>query len=422
MTASQLMYAAMLALTKQNMAFKIAPLSTATHSGMCINRNIRVGETVGLYYNDGASLLRMGDVPGYTSNFWVDDDNRLYTIDTTNHRLIIKDGLSGEILNDTIDAYDFTVAGTKTCCAYKSSEDENEWVVIMPDGNMSAPISILSDGNHNRTPSFGYRNGIIGVCVGNSGSWVGVDAYTYSSTGQYLNTMQRGGELSATAPLVLPISENAIGYTRNSLSAWVNAPLSAYAVATTTGYTTYDIWGDNGYDVWHNGSSNSWLGADQSYIYASARHYYTDEEDPEASGWTDEYYTGRISIDDYSGLELLATDISEGRPYNSVSASPKGSIVHSITTDGEVYRSMIDLTTMTDIYDDVLNDIPNNPLIHENDGFIWISGMGVYQKTPNGWLMYPTSVYPREEHDRLLGYAIRNVKIGSEGLAIVLFE
>lgn len=416
MTGEQLMYAAMLALTKQNMAFKLAPLSTATHSGMCINRNITVGETVGLYYNGGGSLLRMGDVPGYTNDFWVDDDNRFYTYDSTNHRLVVKDGLSGETLDDTIDAYGFSVAGTKTCCAFKSSQDENEWVVIMPDGSKSAPIEILSA--NNRPPSFGYRNGIIGVCVGTTGSWVGVDAYTYSSTGQYLATMQKGGELAASAPLVLPINANAIGFARDSLSAWLNNRLTGYAVATTSSYTVYDMW--DGYSVSHQGSSSMWLGADQSYVYVSARHY-LDDPDEGISEWTDEYYTGRVSIDSYNGLELLKTEISNSSPYGNGSTQ-KGTIVHTITVDGSTNRTIIDLATMTEIYTDVLTDIPSNPSIRENDGFIWISGMGVYQKTPNGWLMYPTSEYPRNDDNQLLGYAIRNVKVGQEGLAIVLFE
>ena len=416
MTESQLMYAAMLALTKQNMAFKLAPLSTATHSGMCINRNITVGETVGLYYNGGGSLLRMGDVPGYSNDFWVDDENRFYTVDTTNHRLIVKDGLSGETLDDTIDAYGFTVAGAKTCCAFKSSQDENEWVVVMPDGSKSAPIQILS--SNRRTPSFGYRNGIIGICVGDTSDWLGVDSYTYSATGQYLATMQKGRELAASAPLVLPINANAIGFGRDSLSMIVNNHLTAFTVATTSSYSFYDMW--DGYSVSHQGSSSKWLGADQSYIYVSARHY-LDDPDEGISEWTDEYYTGRISIENYNGLELLDTEVSDDSPYGNRSTQ-KGTIVHTITLDGSTSRTILDLATMTEIYTDVLTDIPSNPSIRENDGFIWISGMGVYQKTPNGWLMYPTSEYPRNDDNQLLGYAIRNVKIGNEGLAIVLFE
>lgn len=416
MTESQLMYAAMLALTKQNMAFKLAPLSTATHSGMCINRNITIGETVGLYYNDGGSLLRMGDVPGYSGDFWVDDDNRFYTIDTTNHRLIVKDGLSGETLDDTIDAYGFSVAGTKTCCAFKSSQDENEWVVVMPDGSKSAPIHILSD--NNGSPSFGYRNGIIGVCVGTTGAWVGVDAYTYSSTGQYLATMQHGGELGASAFLVSPISENAIGYGLDGLTAYWNYRYSSYVVASTTGYSRNDMWAE--YSVVSGSTSSRWIGADQSYIYVSARHY-LDDPDKGISEWTDEYYTGRISIENYNGLELLDTEVSDASPYGNGSTQ-KGTIVHTITLDGSTNRTILDLATMTEIYTDVLTDIPSNPSIRENDGFIWISGMGVYQKTPSGWLMYPTSEYPRNDDNQLLGYAIRNVKIGNEGLAIVLFE
>lgn len=416
MTESQLMYAAMLALTKQNMAFKLAPLSTATHSGMCINRNITVGETVGLYYNAGGSLLRMGDVPGYTNDFWVDDDNRFYTIDTTNHRLIVKDGLSGETLDDTIDAYGFSVAGTRTCCAFKSSQDENEWVVILPDGSKSAPIHILS--NNRLAPSFGYRNGIIGICVGDNSSWVGVDSYTYSATGQYLATMQKGGELSASAPLVLPINANAIGFGRDNLSAWLNLRLTGYAVATTSSYTVYDMW--DGYSVSYQGSSSMWLGADQSYVYVSARHYLTDP-DAGIAEWTNEWYIGRFSIDDYDGLELLRTEINDVSPYGS-GATQKGTVVHTVSLDGNSSSTMFDLSTMTEVYVDVLTSVPSNAKIRENDGFIWIDGMGVYQKTPNGWLMYPTSVYPRNDDNQLLGYAIRNVKVGNEGLAIVLFE
>lgn len=418
MTESQLMYAAMLALTKQNMAYKLSPLSTATHSGMCISRNITVGETVGLYYNAGSSLLRMGDVPGYTNDFWVDDDNRFYTIDTTNHRLIVKDGLGGDILNDTIDAYDFIVAGAKTCCAFRSSQNENQWIVILPDGSMTVPISILS--TNSAKPSFGYRNGIIGICVGDNNGWYGVDSYTYSATGQYLATMQKSTELAASAYLVLPISENAIGYSCDSLSAWINLHLASYTIATTTSYTRYSMW--EGYSIDNQGTSNVWLGADQSYVYVSARHYLNDP-DQGISEWTNEYYTGRFSIDNYNGLELLRTEISEEQPYSRTNATQKGTVIHSNKIDGNTSRVMLDLSTMSELYGDVLTNIPSNyQLVRENDGFIWISGMGVYQKTPNGWLMYPTSVYPRNDDNQLLGYAIRNVKVGREGLAIVLFE
>ena len=65
MTESQLMYAAMLALTKQNMAFKLAPLSTAQMQGQVINRNIAVGETVVCWMNNSGELTRVGDVPAH---------------------------------------------------------------------------------------------------------------------------------------------------------------------------------------------------------------------------------------------------------------------------------------------------------------------------------------------------------------------
>lgn len=419
MTESQLMYAAMLALTKQNMAFKLAPLSTATHSGMCINRNITVGETVGLYYNGGGSLLRMGDVPGYSGDFWVDDDNRFYTYDGTNHKLVIKDGLSGETLNDTIDAYGFIVAGTRTCCAYKSSQDEKEWVVILPDGSMTAPIHLLSE--RTNTPTIGYRNGIIGICIGTN-NWGGIESYTYSATGQYLNTMNKGNELSPDAKLVIPINEYAICYTCDSLSVFINNYLSRLAFASTTSYALHDMWSESGYSVYHQGSSSYWIGTDHSYIYVFARHY-LDDPDAGISEWTDEYYTGRISIDQYNGVEVLRTEISDSEPYQQFNASTqKGTTVHNISSGGINNRIMIDLSTMSEIYGDVLSNIPASPLVRENDGFIWISGLGVYQKTPNGWLMYPTSEYPRNDNNQLLGYSIRNVKIGNEGLAIVLFE
>lgn len=418
MTSEQLMHAAMLALTKQNMAYKLSPLSTATHSGMCINRNITAGETVGLYYNGGGSLLRMGDVPGYSSDFWVDDDNRFYTIDNSTHRLIVKDGLSGDVLDDTIDAYGFVVAGTRTCCAFKSSQDENEWVVVMPDGTMSDPISILS--SHNWTPSFGFRNGIIGVCVGSSGDR-GVDAYTYYASGQYIATMQKGRELGGVPELVLPISASAVGYANTYATIYINLRRCVYSVATTVGYATYDMWSEYSVDSIRKHTSSIWLGADQSYVYVSARHLFVDPDEG-TEEWTDEYYTGRFSIDDYNGLELLRTEISDASPYSSTSASQKGTIVHTITSGEISDRIMLDLSTMTEVYGDVFASIPANPIIRENDGFIWISGLGVYQKTPNGWLMYPTSEYPRNDDNQLLGYAIRNVKVGNEGLAIVLFE
>jgi hypothetical protein len=230
-----------------------------------------------------------------------------------------------------------------------------------------------------------------------------------------LHTLQKGGQLAASASLVLPLNENTVGYAVDSLSAWTNYHVSAYAIASTTGYNVSDMW--QGYPVYNYGSSNGWLGADQSYIYVFAHHY-----DSEIQEWTDEYYIARISIDAYDGLELLRTETSDTAPFSSLKATQKGTIVQSITSGGITNRTMIDLSTMSEVYTDVLTNIPGNISIRENDAFIWIDGMGVYQKTPNGWLMYPTSEYPRNDDNQLLGYAIRNVKIGNEGLAIVLFE
>lgn len=83
---------------------------------------------------------------------------------------------------------------------------------------------------------------------------------------------------------------------------------------------------------------------------------------------------------------------------------------------------LYEVSTMMQLYENELPSVSSSGNVRENEHFIWIPGNGVYQKVALGWLMYPTATYPRSAPYGKLGYAYRNAKIGSNGLAIVLFE
>ena len=399
--------AALMAITAQNVTPKAAPLSTATHTGMVIDRNITIGETVGLFYNSGDTLLRMGDVPSYSGNFWVDENNLLYTV--IDNKLVVKDGLSGEVKQNSVDAYDFVVAGDGTCCAIKLRPTGDIWCVILPDGSRTEDIYLASD--NDRTPSFGYRNGFIGICQGTLGSWNGVESFLYTSKGEFIYELDHGDALSASAPIVLPINEKTLTYTQNSLSMYLNYALCSVVTATIDDCRGYDPW--DGYNVWrqYNGSTNRWLGADQSFVYVQADLF--DEETGEYMGSP----IGRISIGShYVDVVRTESDVSYG------GGDSAGTIIRRSGTDGNYTYQVYDLEAMQPIYTDVSLSLGSFPKIRQNDGYIWIDGNGVYQKRPNGWLMYPTSEYDKTDMTRIYGYSIRNTKIGQDGKAIVLFE
>ena len=408
-----LMYGTMLALTKQNMAHKVAPLSTATMQGIVINRNITVGETVCCYYNDSGELTRLGDIPPHNGNFFVDENNRLYYFQDGKVHVI--DGLSGHV-QEEIDAYEFSVPNGGECCAYRitDSREEDIWIVALPDGSrVTIDIPVGSQSGH----TFGYRNGVIGIAC-NNGFYSGITLYTYCN-GQ-LHELTGQGNLTA-ADHVYPINETTVAVDIRGLSYFWNVLYRRYAVSSDLGMLVYeDPWNAGGYVTVAEDTQT--IGADQSYVYQIAGIY--EEVEIDEQGTTEkvfQYYAfGRWSIDDYSGVEILET-FTDPRTYYGPN-TPWGNMIYQETVNEETVRQMIDISTRQPVYVNELPDPPATSLVRENEAYIWIEGMGVYKKTPLGWLMYPTSSYPRSSPWGKLGYSIRNTKIGRNGLAIVLFE
>lgn len=397
MTESQLMYAAMLALTKQNMAQRMGPNSTALMQGMVINNNIVAGDTVCCYYNDSGNLLRVGDCPS-SDGFFVDEENRMY--DYNNGYIRIRDGLSGYVYDDeSVPAYGFRVIGGGACCAFKVSDSTNQWRFFHPDGT-SADIALPGS-----IDTVGYRNGLISVGYK-------TDRYTAKIT-----IYRKNGELVGTLadwPLTyvvdtdvaytIPINENAaIGFARiyaMSANYTVTARVSSISAVTLDLFPDYMVYG----------GVYSYLGYDQSYFYGLAR--LASEVDP--SEPLDDWVLIRWSIDDFDGPEEVGEYYTEPSFYSP--PTQWGSLIANIDGSNRLYE----ISTMTQLYG--LTGLPGTSLVRENEAFLWIYGSGVYQKTGLGWLMYPTAVYPRSAPYGKLGYSLRNTNIGKNGLAIVLFE
>ena len=401
MNNATLAQATLLALTMQNQAFKVAPLSTATREGLCINRNIGQGETVGLVRNTGGSLLRIGDIPSYhSSGFWIGDNNQFYTL--LNNRMVVKDGLTGNVIYTGSDNYTMlNIAGDDSCCAYgtpSSGSGIDEWTVILPDGT---EVSVEIE-QYNHRLGIGYRNGLIGVCSAKNLSTIQVRLYT--AAGNLLQTYDYVTHRDTIPYFVIPLNQTTVA---------VYSDAKYMHIIGSGGGETHDVWDE--YSVTANDSS--WLGADQSYVYAYAPIY-----DSEQRITTDEYLTARIPIGETT-LEIIADEqeISYLR-FGNNRATSRGTVAKAHVVNGETITGLYSLPIADWIYSDVSFTQEGNTIIKENDIYIWISWSGVYMKTPQDWLMYPTSVYPRNDDDQILGYALANYKVGQNGLAIVLFE
>lgn len=409
MNKATLTQATLLALTMQNQAQKVAPLSTATMQGICINRNISIGETVCCYLNQGGSLTRVGDSPTFGNNYFLDDNSRLYTV--ANNKLKITDGLSGVVLSESIDAYRLVCYNGGQCAAFKTSEDDNTWRVILPDGTMNAEITFEDF----RDPWFGYRNGIIAATIyyDTNGS-----VWTYTPMGTLLSTLSRLPIIPSNAVgFISPLNENAVAagvvghsglFEPDALHCFILNPYSA---------TEYTPWEE--YDVTNLSPGSKWIGIDQSNAYGVFQAVH--EEEGEEPIYLDEWYVVKWSLDTGANADILDHYYDE-RTYGVIDTY--GNLVRQREVNEVVVRDMLDVTTFYPVYSDVLSTslLPSSGYIMENEGWIWLSGIGVFQKTPLDWLMYPTSEYPRSSPWGKLGYAIRNVKIGQNGLAIVLFE
>ena len=197
-------------------------------------------------------------------------------------------------------------------------------------------------------------------------------------------------------------------YAEDSLGAYLNNRITRVYYSTPFDSIGKSPW--EGYDVSNPNSTNQWLGADQSYIYVRANTYEGD------------VYTGspigRVPIGSYA-VEIIRI---EGDDISYGVGDGAGTAVVQYTSGGNVVCQLFDLRTMHTVYTDVELSLSTRTKIRQNDGYIWIDGNGVYQKLPNGWLMYPTSVYDKYDLSRIYGYAIRNTKVGREGKAIILFE
>lgn len=403
MTNEQLMYATMLALTKQNMAIKVSPLSTAMMQGQVIQRNIVMGETVCCYYNGSENLLKVGEVPAYSGNYFIDDNLRMY--DLYNGKIRIRDALSGTVYDDqSVDASQFEVYNGGSCCAYLIDAENQTWRIYTPEGTyFDKPMPTAN----RSTREVGYRNGYIAIATRPASGSLTVTTRIYDARGNLVSTLS-----DLTLPLfvswqgtmIVPISSVAA-----MLVISTGAPTTYVYTITTYSVTQHYVWDDVGV----TSTSATVIGCDQSYMYGLA--YEVEEIEGETVVFDTQKYL-RWSIDNYQRTEIVRV-IQPGQTiYNPPSVW--GTIAANL--DGTV--KLYNIYDLQQIYEDELPSVPGTRNIRETEDFLWIPGSGVYQKVALGWLMYPTSIYPRTEPWGKLGYSIRNTQIGKNGLAIVLFE
>ena len=437
MNNATLAQATLLALTMQNQAFKVAPLSTARMQGQVINRNIAIGETVVCWMNNAGELTRVGDVPAHNGDFFVDDNNLMYykkgSSDTEeNNRLVVRDAFSGDIISDSDVCLRFVLSGDNQIAAYctetspaDGSNDNpkySKWVVIHKDGTrtqeITRPRPLVSWGYIADTYyifDFGYRNGVIAICNTTSNSY-GYEVSTYTKDGILVKNLYTTHVIRSTVGIVCPISYDLVCLARLGSSAYWGYQVVHMEYYTSNGTTTYNPC--EGY-ISHEGYQTRWIGTDQVYCYIAVRICENQAEPGQTAQyvWLDEWDILRVEIDNYN-VEKIKT-IHGNVSYTGM-ASAFGHIIQTVTGDSTT-RTMIDITTWDNVYVEALPNLPNTA-IQENAGWIWIPGSGVYQKTPLDWLMTATGEYPKDEPWGRCGYAIGNYKVGQNGLAIVLFE
>lgn len=437
MNKATLAQATLIALTMQNQAQKVAPLSTAQMQGQVINRNIAVGETVVCWMNNSGELTRVGDVPAHNGNFFVDDNNLMYYMKgnygtADGERLVVKDAMSGDIISDSDVCLRFVLSGDNQVAAYciEESYDEprySKWIVIYKDGTRSKPITRNRPLFSNDTSPryiirfvFGYRNGVLAIANGTNDVY-GFAVSTYTKEGNLVNDLATRSLIYPGGELVCPINYSLVCIAETSATNYFNLTITNVVYYSSAGTTEYDpcdgYLSSNGRQVW-------WIGTDHVYCYIAVRICENIAEEGQTAEyvWLDEWDILRIAIDHYEveKIKTISGVLSYPYPYTS-GASPFGHIIQEITVGGDVVRSMIDISTMTDVYTGDLSNLPLTP-IQENAGWIWIPDKGIYQKTPLDWLMSATGEYPRSSPWGKCGYAIGDYKVGQNGFAIVLFE
>lgn len=411
MNSAMLTQATLLALTMQNQAQKVSPNGTARLQGTVINRNIYPGDTVCGYYNEvGNELLKVAEMPSLSGNYFVDDKNLLYS--RSGDKLVVKQGITGEIVDDTIDAYDFIVKRSDGFCAYKTDNENNNWTLIFFDGSrqtIELPFT--------QSPIIGYRNGIVAAAPYKT---YGFRTYVYRN-GELVNTLANitGGSTSFPYPTVLiPISESRVAVIVTSTYGLYTQERITYQMIVTPEAVVASTFIGN---LWYNPSPNldnywTYLGRSESHMYFRARNH-----DPENNRlYLDEWIIAEIQIEEYQ----VDWWTSYEYPFGSYGeCTTYGNLIVSWTESEVETRSVFNLPSHVVVYaNEDINPISSARNLTENGGWIWIQGCGVYQKKPRGWVIYPTSVYPKSEPYGRLGYAVRAAKVGSIGDAIVLFE
>lgn len=423
MKNSTLAQATLLALTRQNVTQKRGPLSTYTVRATCIQRNIREGETVIVQkYNDG-EINRLSDMISTNNPFFVDAKNRIYDRVTSGNILRIRDGLSGEILDQGQHAYKITVGvGVMGYCTTQAPDNDNReiWRFVFADGSTTKPITLPYTGTY--TLVFGYRNGILALANGQQSR---CDVWTYNKDGDLLYALTRCNIAKwPNIRWVVPISATAVGVCVGGTIGGIfdQAGVDYYAVTYTDHFDNFG----HMYAVYHGtsakqSSQGTYLGHDQNYAYAY--HQLHDPED--ASIRLSEYVTCRFSIEDYMGAETLE-QFETARTYNSTTA--KNLISYYYRDENSRYHGVVvNRNTMDTAYEGLLDTEGTTTTattirIAENDGYIWDSLSGLYQKTALGTVMWPSSIYPKTNPFGQLGYALYSVTVGSIGEAIILFS
>lgn len=414
MKNSTLAQATLLALTRQNLTNKAGPRSTYTVKATCIQRNIREGETVIVQKNDDGEINRLSDMLSFNNPFFVDSKNRLYDRVSSGNILRVRDGLSGEILDQGEHAYKFAVwPGVMGYCVTQASDNNNRevWRFVFSDGTKTKPIELPYTGTS--TLVFGYRNGVLALTSGEEGS---KPIWTYNKDGDFLYQLANVG-----------------------IAQWPNRrwliPVTATSVVACIGGTIGGIFQQAGVDYWAvdypdhfdnfghmyavyhgtssaNGSQGTFLGMDQNYVYTY--HHLHDPED--ASQSINAWVVCRFAIDNYNGAETVATYTSS-RAFSSVNNPEHLAVRYSS------HAYVIDRATMGQAFSGEL-DLASDTTINmmENDGYIWDSPSGIYQKTSLGTVMWPSSIYPKTAPYGQCGYALYGVTVGSVGEAVILFS
>lgn len=428
MDNKRLAYGAMLALTRQNVMPKPAPLSTAQASGTCVDRSIKAGETVVLTYNEVDSLYRLGDCPpvsmtaGY--GYFVDEKNRMYdrySDGSGRYYLRVRNGIDGDEIAERIQLYDYNSWSIGYECAAYCVGDGNEWHVITKDGDLSGPIyPEVQMWNH----SWGYRNGVIALASPARSGSTGLKVYTYALDGTKKREL---ADISMSgAAVVCPTSYDAVailGYL-----GLISGQVLLIGITNANYSTTYSPF--EGYNTMYVGGGSatqysSPCGADQAYMYAKCR--LVEPPDPEIPGDTykllDEWIIVKAGYDSWQGAELVQHFYGEEPSLSNITVEGIGLYnVRNVETGITSDTILVNAASLAQAYAQDVPIVSSGAGIRENAGYLWISNMGVYRKTASGWSMAPTSVYPREAPWGKLGYALHDVRLGELGKAIVLFE